>query len=187
MYAIRGLMFPEVHSSETECITDGGLLFKGYIVYRQYTNFLWGHCTFTLRSIQLGSIDVGSHLDRSRFTLRRCSHSFRSILVRIRAFTSVQMFFHLNRSQIDLTHSCEQSFRSIQLNVRFEKVSIILVQIDFRVIIFPHAQHVQYFHTEKRHVSTEKLYFYREVIYVFLCGRCAWRHRRNIDDCTRWF
>ena len=38
MYAIRGLMFPakSLRQTETERITDGGLLFKRYIVYRQY-------------------------------------------------------------------------------------------------------------------------------------------------------
>ena len=123
------------------------------------------------------SASFRSILVRSRFSLRKCSHSFRSISVhsisvRIRAFTSVQMVFHLDRSQIDLTHLCEQPLRSIQLNVRFEKVSIILVQIDLRAIVFPHAQHVQYFHGKATHFYGETRFLRRSVSRVSVQKVC---------------
>ena len=62
----------------------------------------WG--PFTLRSIQVGSI-----WDRSQFALRKCSHSFRSILDRSQfafecSFERSQIALDLDRSQIDLTH-----------------------------------------------------------------------------------
>ena len=61
MYGIRRLTFrmKSLRSLENERITDGGPSLQISYIDSSLT-FLWGHCTFTLRSLQIGSINVRS-------------------------------------------------------------------------------------------------------------------------------